>query len=57
MSRDLLPGLRLAYDRAVAEHDGKAKAPWKLEERAHFLDLLCAEGQPSPHRSPILLLH
>ena len=56
MSRDLLPGLRLAYDRAVAEHDGKAKAPWKLEERAHFLDLLCAEGQPSPHRPPVLLL-
>ena len=43
MYQDLLPQLRLAYDRAVAERDGKVKALWKIEERARFLSLLLAE--------------
>ena len=45
MGEGLLPNLRTAYDRAVAERDGNPKAPWKVEERAQFLALQRAEGK------------
>jgi SAM-dependent methyltransferase len=45
MGEGLLQSLRVAYDRAVCERDGKVKAPWKLEERGRFLSMLRAEGK------------
>ncbi|ASW56663.1 bifunctional 2-polyprenyl-6-hydroxyphenol methylase/3-demethylubiquinol 3-O-methyltransferase UbiG [Plantactinospora sp. KBS50] len=37
--------LRRAYDRAVEDRDRSEKQPWKLAERAAFLDRLRAEGR------------
>lgn len=39
----LLQNLRVAYDRMVAEREGKTFYPWKAAERARFLAMVQAE--------------
>ncbi|GAA2757413.1 hypothetical protein [Actinopolymorpha rutila] len=41
---DVLDSLRVAYDDGAERRDAVDKAPWKLAERAAFLDRLRAEG-------------
>lgn len=37
---DVVPGLRASYDRAAEQRDAMTKQPFKLDERAAFLDRL-----------------
>jgi SAM-dependent methyltransferase len=41
---DVITELRASYDGGAAERDGFEKEPWKLAERAAFLDRLKADG-------------
>jgi len=41
---DVVPDLRASYDRGAARRDSKAKQPFKIDERAAFLDRLQAVG-------------
>jgi cyclopropane fatty-acyl-phospholipid synthase-like methyltransferase len=45
MDQTLLTNLRTAYDRMIAEREGKTLHPWKQAERARFLTMLQAEGK------------
>lgn len=45
MDETLLTNLRTAYDRMIAEREGKTLHPWKQAERARFLTMLQAEGK------------
>ena len=42
--RDVIDGLRTAYDGGAAMRDRGGKTPWKLAERAAFLELLRHNG-------------
>src|SRR5690349_12573348 len=44
MDRNLLDSLRAAYDARAAWRDGVPKEPWKLAERAAFLDRVREAG-------------
>jgi SAM-dependent methyltransferase len=45
MDNQLLTNLRTAYDRKVDERAHKPLEPWKIEERARFIQLLQQEGK------------
>ncbi|MEZ4733527.1 MAG: class I SAM-dependent methyltransferase [Caldilineaceae bacterium] len=45
MDESLLTNLRTAYDRMIAEREGKILHAWKQAERARFLAMLQAEGK------------
>ncbi len=45
MYQTVIEQLRTAYDRKVDERAQKSLATWKIEERAHFLQQLQAEGK------------
>jgi len=47
MDESLLTNLRTAYDRMIAEREGKILHAWKQAERARFLAMLQAEGKQS----------
>lgn len=45
MYQEVIQSLRVAYDRKVDERAHKSLALWKIEERAHFMQLLQQEGK------------
>ena len=45
MYDDVVKGLRESYNKSAEERERGEIAPWKIEERAHFLSLLQQEGK------------